>query len=116
MKPTVPNQSIHPEKSSEHPITFYPLFRPRENDPRWSGVEMERYGDEADVVIVGGGPAGMAAAIRLKQLANDAGKEEFRVCVIEKASTIGRHSKSMEEITICAIGIEMLLDLLNDWL
>ena len=35
---------------------------------------MERYADEADVVIVGGGPAGMSAAIRLKQLANDAGK------------------------------------------
>ena len=36
---------------------------------------MERYADEADVVIVGGGPAGMSAAIRLKQLANNAGKE-----------------------------------------
>ena len=35
---------------------------------------MERYADEADVVIVGGGPAGMSAAIRLKQLANSAGK------------------------------------------
>ena len=35
---------------------------------------MERYADEADVVIVGGGPAGMSAAIRLKQLANNAGK------------------------------------------
>ena len=35
---------------------------------------MERYADEADVVIVGGGPAGLSAAIRLKQLANDAGK------------------------------------------
>ena len=35
---------------------------------------MERYADEADVVIVGGGPSGLSAAIRLKQLANDAGK------------------------------------------
>ena len=39
-------------------------------DPRWEGVSMERFVDEADVVIVGGGPAGMSAAIRLKQLAN----------------------------------------------
>ena len=39
---------------------------------------------EYDVVIVGAGPAGLALAIRLKQL-----KPEIRVCVIEKASTIG---------------------------
>jgi len=52
---------------------------------------MERYADEADVVIVGGGPSGMASAIRLKQLANEAGNEEFRVCVIEKAATVGGH-------------------------
>jgi len=33
-------------------------------DPRWEEVTMERFVDEADVVVVGGGPAGMAAAIR----------------------------------------------------
>ena len=52
---------------------------------------MERSTDEVDVLIVGGGPAGMSAAIRLKQLASQHGKDEMRVCVVEKASEIGNH-------------------------
>jgi len=72
-------------------VTTHYTIKPRDKDPRWEGVSMERYADEADVVIVGGGPAGMSAAIRLKQLANDAGNEEFRVCVIEKAASVGGH-------------------------
>lgn len=43
-----------------------------------------------DVVIVGGGPAGLSAAIRLKQLASEAGRE-ISVCVLEKGSEIGAH-------------------------
>ncbi len=43
-----------------------------------------------DVVIVGAGPAGLSAAIRLKQLANDAGTE-LAVCVLEKGSEVGAH-------------------------
>ncbi len=46
-----------------------------------------------DVVIVGGGPSGLAAAIRLKQLANESGRE-IGVCVIEKGSEIGAHIMS----------------------
>jgi electron-transferring-flavoprotein dehydrogenase len=43
-----------------------------------------------DIVIVGGGPAGLSAAIRLKQLAEAAGAE-LSVCVLEKGSEIGAH-------------------------
>ena len=37
------------------------------------------------------GPAGLSAAIRLKQLANEAGNEDFRVLLLEKAGEIGAH-------------------------
>jgi electron-transferring-flavoprotein dehydrogenase len=50
-----------------------------------SGAE-EREAMEFDVLIVGGGPAGLAAAIRLKQVAPDA-----TVCVVEKGGEIGAH-------------------------
>jgi len=43
-----------------------------------------------DVVVVGGGPAGLSTAIRLKQRANAAG-QELAVCLIEKGSEIGAH-------------------------
>jgi electron-transferring-flavoprotein dehydrogenase len=43
-----------------------------------------------DVVIVGAGPAGLSAAIRLKQLANAAGCE-LSVCILEKGSEVGAH-------------------------
>jgi len=51
---------------------------------------MERESMEFDVLIIGGGPAGLAAAIRLKQLAQDHGTD-VSVCLIEKGAEIGAH-------------------------
>jgi len=51
---------------------------------------MEREAMEFDVVIVGGGPSGLSAAIRLKQLAAEQNRD-ISVCLLEKGSEIGAH-------------------------
>lgn len=60
-------------------------------DDTFDPKSIERESDEVDVLIVGGGPAGLSAAIKLKQLATAAGNEDFRVLVLEKAGELGDH-------------------------
>jgi electron-transferring-flavoprotein dehydrogenase len=68
-------------------------------------MSVQREAMEFDVVVVGAGPAGLAAAIRLKQLAPEAA-----ICLVEKGSEVGAHSLSGAVLEPRA-----LAELLPDW-
>ena len=71
--------------------------------------DVEREAMEYDVVIVGAGPSGLAAAIRLKQLAAEHGAD-VTVAVLEKGSEVGAHILSG-----AVIDPKGLNELLPDW-
>jgi electron-transferring-flavoprotein dehydrogenase len=70
---------------------------------------MERESMEFDVVIVGAGPSGLAAAIRLKQLSAEKG-QDISVCVLEKGAEVGAHILSGAIMDPVA-----LTELISDW-
>ncbi|CAG9782291.1 unnamed protein product [Diatraea saccharalis] len=90
-------------------ITTHYTIHPRDKDPRWKEINMERMVEETDILIIGGGPAGMAAAIRARQIAEEKGAE-VRVTLLEKAAEIGGHILSGACVDPIALN-----ELIPDW-
>ncbi|KAG8423792.1 hypothetical protein J3458_000648 [Metarhizium acridum] len=106
-----PRDRLHVKDCSHHDHPAVGDYTTPRRTNSFNPASIERESDEVDVCIVGGGPAGLSAAIRLKQLANDAGNEDFRVLVLEKAGDMGAHILSGAVIQPSSIN-----ELIPDWL
>lgn len=72
---------------------------------------MERFGDEVDVLIVGGGLVGLFVVCKFKLLVNEQGKE-LRVCLVEKVVEIGNVMVIQGFINTCIIYIYLDLNVM----
>ncbi len=72
-------------------------------------IRNDREAMEYDVVIIGAGPAGLSCAIKLKQLAQETGKE-LSICILEKGSEVGAHLLSGASFETRALD-----ELIPDW-
>lgn len=78
-----------------------------EDEGGFNLADVERAQDEVDVCIVGGGPAGLSAAIRLKQLEQEKGRE-IRVVVLEKGAEAGKFLEYLVIVWILASRVTLI--------